>query len=451
MSLEIELRSENHSDESYSYNRSPSNYEHSNEKSGVGEQDEDEYVDPSTNDLTIATGAALIVADCMGTGILALPYNINITLGREFGLFFLILNVLINLYAGTILCNVALLVEQRLSLNNNIGIGTSDELYNSNVDVDDGDGKHPLNKEGVSKSHNTNISKSKPRSSSTGSMESYHSMESTHSNDWNYYNDSYDKKEQEKNGETREKIQINSTRKDSYDAMASNSHSDEEEHNCHLEKLTKSTHNNNEINIPTQNYNPHHDSHGDAHTFDFIGLTTALFDYSTVDPNQKNTEQIQHKHDQRTTTSNATLLVLITYYTNIFLVLGNYILVMSHAVAAMVGENNICIPNAGLIAVTFMFGLCQMRSMSSLGHSVSFMSLAALAIVVVQCLFSIKSGNNAFTYSEGGGYGGGERRGLNVDDDNDDDAMNPNFLQALARQFAAVSSIGFAVGSQKVS
>ena len=71
------------------------------------------YVDPSTNDLTRITGAALIVADCMGTGILALPNNINVTLGRSFGLFFLVMNVFINLYAGTILCNVALIVEKR--------------------------------------------------------------------------------------------------------------------------------------------------------------------------------------------------------------------------------------------------------------------------------------------------------------------------------------------------
>ena len=60
------------------------------------------------------------------------------------------------------------------------------------------------------------------------------------------------------------------------------------------------------------------------------------------------------------------LWIRIIYYTNLFLVLGDYILVMSHAVVAMIEDGNykICIPQAGLIASTLMFTLSQIRTMS---------------------------------------------------------------------------------------
>ena len=48
---------------------------------GIGShQDGDDasYSDHSPNDLTIVSGAALIMADCLGTGILALPADIHV-------------------------------------------------------------------------------------------------------------------------------------------------------------------------------------------------------------------------------------------------------------------------------------------------------------------------------------------------------------------------------------
>lgn len=36
---------------------------------------------------------------------------------------------------------------------------------------------------------------------------------------------------------------------------------------------------------------------------------------------------------------------------------------MSHAVSAMAGGDNLCIPTAGIVASTLMFGLSQMRTM----------------------------------------------------------------------------------------
>jgi amino acid permease len=67
---------------------------------------------PRTNDLNLYQGAALLTADCLGTGILALPADM-VVLGRIFGLAFLILQLPINLYAGTILSHTADLVEQK--------------------------------------------------------------------------------------------------------------------------------------------------------------------------------------------------------------------------------------------------------------------------------------------------------------------------------------------------
>ena len=63
------------------------------------EDDEEEYQDLSTNDLSMFTGAVLLTADCMGTGILALPADVQL-LGRGWGIVFLLFNLLINLYAG---------------------------------------------------------------------------------------------------------------------------------------------------------------------------------------------------------------------------------------------------------------------------------------------------------------------------------------------------------------
>ena len=62
-------------------------------------EDDDEYQDFSTNDLSMFTGAILLTADCMGTGILALPADVQL-LGRGWGIAFSLFNLPINLYAG---------------------------------------------------------------------------------------------------------------------------------------------------------------------------------------------------------------------------------------------------------------------------------------------------------------------------------------------------------------
>ena len=125
------------------------------------------------------------------------------------------------------------------------------------------------------------------------------------------------------------------------------------------------------------------------------------------------------------------LWIRVTYYTNLFLVLGDYILVMSHAVVAMMEDDNnkVCIPQAVLMASTLMFTLSQIRTMSNLGRGVTITSLMALFGVVATCIYYRKSPD----YSTD----------IIIE-------ANDNNNESILRKFTALSSIGFAVGSQKL-
>jgi len=146
--------------------------------------------------------------------------------------------------------------------------------------------------------------------------------------------------------------------------------------------------------------------HHDTATFDFIGMTSALF----PEPSNR-----------------ATRWVMLLFYTNIFLVLGDYILVMSHAVVALSGDV-LCIPVAGALASTLMFAVCQLRTMSHLGRSASIVSLTALFLVVLQCLY----------------YANNPPETASLLDDNKEEDYS------IFRKLSAMGSIGFAVGSQKL-
>ena len=153
--------------------------------------------------------------------------------------------------------------------------------------------------------------------------------------------------------------------------------------------------------------NPHQTVHHDVATFDFIGMTQALF-----------------------SSRKSTRIVMALFYTNIFLVLGDYILVMSHAVSALVGEENICIPQAGVLASVLMYGFSQIRTMAKLGRAATVISLASLFVVVFQCLWAVHM-NKTETYVEASS------------EDFDRDT-------GVLRKLSALGSIGFAVSSQKV-
>jgi amino acid permease len=281
------------------------------------------YVDLSSNDLTVISGAALLAADCMGTGILALPYSMK-ELGIPFGLFFLILNIPINFYAGSILNEAANSVEAKLT--------------------------------------------------NTCSYQTIHNEISTNS-------------------------------KSSVIASAL-SNNDAQELDLSVQRSHQShAHSDNDIQDRSGVDN--------AHTFDFVGLTYALFDYPSR-------------------SSCVTFTVLSIYYLNLILVLGNYILVMSHSVKAVAGEN-ICLPVAGLIANILMLGISQLPTMASLGRMVSVFSLLSLSVVVVLCLISLH-GNERVRYLE----------------HNESTFSNHSTTSNFLRQATAISAIGFSVGSQKL-
>jgi hypothetical protein len=294
-----------------------------------------DYDYDSANDLNMWQGAALLTADCLGTGILALPQDIRV-LGLWFGVGFLILNLPINYYAGSILSHAASHVERR-QVSENERLQSDGKLDEMGFEVGVAEGKE---EESISDESPLQDGKNQGRGN--------------------------------------------------YDAIANEDVFDEDDNE-----------------IKTDDRKHQSSLHHDTATFDFIGMTSALF----------------HK-------AQGTRLAMILFYTNIFLVLGDYILVMSHAVAALLGEDWICIPVAGVIASTLMFAVCQLRTMSNLGRSASIISLSALFIVVMQCLYY------ANTVEQ-----------IPDDDEGTDDTPSGH---TILRKLSAMGSIGFAVGSQKL-
>ena len=214
------------------------------------------YQDSSTNDLTILTSALLLTADCMGTGILALPADVQ-TLGRGVGLAFLIFNLPVNLYAGTILSWSALYVEEKV-------------LHNS------GD-SNELEEVALSEDYTTSDD---PASNSTNNAHEAMALE------WNEGDDA---------------------------------------------------------EIEPQNQR----RHTDTATFDFVGMTSILFDEAIMQPvhehfdrdsaeitNGTLTQRVDH-HRSISYNHPFTKLVLFIYYLNLFLVLGKQIIANFHCPALL--------------------------------------------------------------------------------------------------------------------
>jgi len=173
----------------------------------------------------------------------------------------------------------------------------------------------------------------------------------------------------------------------------------------------------------------------DRKTSDLINMTAAVFATDSF------------------TSRSWIFLVKTIYYINLFLVLGDYILVMGRSVAAFFGEDNICLPTAGAIASVFMFGLCQFRTMANIGRSVSLASLLALLIVLVQCLFHHhhrNDNNNVYIHTDS--FDGNSTDIYT----NSTDIPPTRILQDNADddgvwgKFSSLAGIGFAVGSQKL-
>lgn len=357
---------------------------HSSSSGSSSPSSSSSYQDPSNNDLTLITGALLLTADCMGTGILALPGDIN-TLGQTFGIVFLILNLPVNLYAGTILSQCALFVEENM-----LGQTTDyNEYYDEeNDEVIDGKNNND-NNNSASSPTTTAVEMKETDRAAKSKQKGYSSVNET---DPGYNNN--------QSAESRDDLQSN------------NKH-------CHSDKAT----------------------------FDFVGLTSMLFDRPILTSNEaitsdafdldnNQTQQQQHHHHHTITYKHPfTKFVLSIYYINLFLVLANYTLVMSHSVKAMAGDN-ICIPTAGIIASILMFALSQVRTMANLGRSISAISLAALFIVVIQCLYALRGSSSGDAEEDDEGQ-------------EEEQLYSTSFDQTLAKM-SSVAAIGFAVGSQKL-
>lgn len=328
------------------------------------------YQDHSSNDLGTISASALIVADCLGTGILALPADIKV-LGRPFGLAFLLFNLPINLYAGTILSRAAAFAEERIKQCTAVPAEVSDWDPNDSSNGGDSDNSG----DGLN-----------------GEIRSENMGHSSHSID-----------------------RTNAPLEDEQDQG---------------NDLTSDKRHQNQLR------------NSEVHTSDFIGLTTALYHNPLTSPDEGKTRTLW-----------PTRTVTAVYYTNIFLVLGNYILVMSHSVMAFLGEENICLPTAGIVASALMYALCQMRTMASLGRSASIISLLSLFVVVGICLVAIAEGEKGLATEEDlGGRQLDEKKdtaedyvGVHVSSS----SLNPS-LESIPRQLASIASIGFAVGSQKL-
>ncbi|GAX11286.1 hypothetical protein FisN_7Lh392 [Fistulifera solaris] len=304
----------------------------------------DSNYSPGNNDasrlLNVGQGALLLTAECLGTGLLALPGNIA-TLGNFWGFFFLVMQLPINLYAGTILHWTALDVEQQHELEN--------RWYQESLQQ----GK---------------IAKTACLEKNTQSEV----IQSKIADDTDYR-------------------EINQNTANSILSLLSQQQQQSDPEWVDLLPLTACT---------------GEKLHHDTATHDFIGFTQALFD---------------HKR--------ATRMVRIIYYSNIFLVLGNYVLVMSHALQAVFVR--LCLPMAGLCACLCMLGVSQLRTMARLGRTASLLSLLALLVVVVQCIHAIHFSASSKIHT-------------------DMSLPATSTVTSWLRKFSALGSIGFAVGSQKL-
>jgi hypothetical protein len=107
----------------------------------------------------------------------------------------------------------------------------------------------------------------------------------------------------------------------------------------------------------------------------------------------------------------------------------------------------LCLPIASLIASILMFSLCQFRTMANLGKNVSMLSLLALFIVLIHCLFHHRYQNqnqNQYQYQY-----------QNYTDDVEDAMMEQEQEELITtyswnKKFSSLAGIGFAVGSNKL-
>ena len=114
----------------------------------------------------------------------------------------------------------------------------------------------------------------------------------------------------------------------------------------------------------------------------------------------------------------------------------------------------LCLPIASFIASILMFGLCQFRTMANIGKHVSMLSLLALFIVLLQCLF-----HHHYYYNS---TQNNNQNNNFIDEEDDDDVVMEEQEEDITtttttmsssswkNKFSSLAGIGFAVGSNKL-
>mmetsp|Transcript_25886 Transcript_25886/g.71094 ORF Transcript_25886/g.71094 Transcript_25886/m.71094 type:complete len:586 (+) Transcript_25886:142-1899(+) len=308
--------------------------------------DNDGGVEPAANDqkeqdkLILWQGIVLLTAECVGVGILGLPNEVKL-LGWAVGVSFLVLNCPINYYAGNLLSKLALRLESEHETSKHINSVEVEVELARTTTAAAGENETPI----VRRRNRKKLYEGLPLQQQEDAIEINENL-------------SYEEEED---------VVI----------IGNSSHDDSENDGDACDFPEGAFQDETVPNDGEDNVAPSHGGDIGIHatkngeqTSDLINLTAAVFS-----PNDTLTSRTY------------IMLSKILYYVNLFLVLGDYILVMSRSVAAFIGEDNICMPTAGVIASTLMFGLCQFRTMAKLGRSVSVASLLAILIVLVQCLF----------------------------------------------------------------
>ena len=389
--------------------------------------------------LLLWQGVALLTADCMGVGVLALPNDIQV-LGFVVGISFLVANLPINYYAGNLLAVLALDIEEeqhggKAGGTNNIHdrraieqIPTHDDEEEGHEDKEEKNKGDEPNYYGRSFRKEGNTDDFETTEESTGIQLTETSF--THvgqSLGGNGDNPASSSPTTLNRRTTSTSVTFHGNIDDTDTSEVDNGDINGNDGLLRQESANKSclsstiknnedhtSKNSNESNFHEDYYFDRND--GDNATTDLINMSRTVFSPQAV----------------------ATYMVKTFYYTNLFLVLGDYILVMARSVSAVFADE-ICLPTAGLVASVLMFGLCQFRSMASLGRNVSLASLIALLIVIIQCLFHHRTSSSSSSSSGTAG------------DDNDTQVQEDDFEdEGIFGKMSSLAGIGFAVGSQKL-
>jgi amino acid permease len=329
-----------------------------------------------THDLTVLSTAALFVADVVGTGILALPYDVRVVLGSGWGILFLMINLPINIYAGYML--------------NECATGLEEEVVNNEL----------------SNSQSDNISEEEEEEEvDSDLLEELTSMDNSQ---WQNYQV--------------KPLFIDASKKNqSSDKQSAADTPAEPKSNTYYEKIDQGR----EVVV---NQQLEQEQCSTAATIDFIEISGAIFG----------------RH------SKVRVLVICTYYANLILVLGNYVLVMSHSVQAMIGKEKICIPSSGLIASTLMFAFSQLDSMAKLGRMATVISLVSLVIVVAQCLVAATSIGYPVPATDFPISNNNNNNNNPTPEEEDEAKATSSPPLSVITTLSALSSIVFALGSQKL-